>query len=344
MTRLVDATAEDAAGIARLLATPTGGAVRLATFAACAAPVEDDLRHHALVARAADGAVLGHGARTVRRLWLGGERRWVGYLHGLRRDERLAGSGRALARGLQQLLSTHADDEAGHDLTAILGANNRARRVLERLPGAPPYHLVGEYRTVVLRARAAARWLPPRGSEIASGAQASAADVQALVDASAEDYAPVVDVAADPASWWVALSEGRVVGAVRCWDRRGHQCTLVAGYSPSLAALRPLANLALAAGRRPGLPPAGSALEVVYAAHLSGVAGDPALLRALLGAAARAALARGATALVVGLAAHHPLSPLLAPLPAWRLASRLYAVGRPPGRAARLASPEAALL
>ena len=342
--RLVDALDGDAAGIARLLARPTGGAVRLATIAAADAPVDGDVRHHALVVRAADGTVLGHGARTVRRLWLGGERRWVGYLHGLRRDEHLAGSGRALARGLQQLLATHADDEADHDLTAILGANVRAQRVLERLPGAPPYHLLGEYRTVVLRAPAAARWLPPRGSEIASGAQVSPAALQDLVDASAADYAPVVDVATDPESWWVAMTAGRIVGALRCWDRRRQQCTLVAGYSPWLAAMRPLANLALAAGRRPGLPPAGSALKLAYAAHLTAVVHDPALLRALIGAAARGAMARGATALVVGLAAHHPLLSLLAPLPAWRLASRLYAVGRPPGTNARLASPEAALL
>lgn len=341
--RLTETRPEDAAGIARLLAEPSSGAVRMAVVPLDDAPDEPEVRRHAVVARGADGAVAGHGARTVRRLWLSGAPRRIGYLHGLRRDPTLAGAGRALACGLTHLAMTRQEDEIGHDLTAVLAANARARRVLERLPGAPCYHPLGGYRTLVLRVATAARWRPAADYAATECAPGDAAEVQTLIDGSAGDYAPVVDVAATLSDWCIVRRAGRIVGAIRVWDRRAHRRTLIAAYAPSLAVLRPLANAVYRALGRPGLPPAPADVALVHAAHATSIDADPAVFRALLGAAARAAADRGANVLSLGFGEDHPLLGLAARLPAWRLDSRLYAVGEPPDRRRHLA-PEAALL
>ena len=161
-SRLEMACAQDAPGIAALLAAPMPGAVQLAlvpSVNSCIPRNEMALRHHALVARGADVNILAHGSRSVRRLWLDGKPRWVGYLGGLRRDTSLAGAGRSLAHGLTQLALTRADDEAEHDFTAILTTNHQARRVLEGgLRGAPTYPSVRPARARRVGATPCGRW------------------------------------------------------------------------------------------------------------------------------------------------------------------------------------------
>lgn len=321
------ATADDAAGIAALLTQPLPGPLRLALAAPGGA-----LRSHAVVVRGGDGRILGHGARSVRRCWLGGRPTLIGYLHGLRRDPALAGAGRALARGIADLAATRAADEADHDLTAILAGNARARRVLERLPGAPAYHALGGYRTAVLAAR--------RFAGAAGLTDWEPTAVQALIDGAARDYAVVADVAATADEWVVLGAPAAPTAAARVVVPDPAPARVV-GYAPWLAALRPLANAALAVRGHPTLPAAGTALRLAFIAHLACPPDRRALL-ALLAAAARSARARGADRLVLGLGDGDPLRPLVDALPAWRLDSLLYAVGaRPVGVRP---SPEAAWL
>jgi hypothetical protein len=346
-SRLDWAQSADADGIAALLAQPLPGAIRIALqpdAARCIPRADADVRHHAMVIRGDHGRILAHGSRSVRRLWLGGRPRWVGYLGGLRRDETLAGGGRRLALGLARLAQTRADDEADHDLTSILSANQRARRVLEGgLPGSPSYHHLGDYRTLVFRPRALADVSLPPGWSLGPLRRDETAAVQDLVDKNALDYAPVVTVADAPADWSVLRHGDAVVGAARLWDRRSEQRVLVDGYAPALRTLRGAANLLLHASGRPTLPPAGTVLQLAHAAHLTCPA-QPFAPRALLAAIARQAETRGCALLAIGLGRHHPCLRLLENLPAWRLDSRLYAVGVRPILGVTGAHPEAALL
>ncbi len=335
MTTLAFANPDDAPAIARLVARPLPGPVRLSL--SCT-PARAHDRHHAIVARDARGTIVGHGARTVRQLRLDGRPRWVGYLHGLRRDEAAAGAGRALMRGLAALAATRRGDEADHDFTAILADNPHARRVLEGLPGAARYHRIAAYRTAVL---CAARTAAAQIDGAMSAASGDAAGIEALVEAHAGDYAPPPCVST-PGDWFILHRAGRLAGCVQVVA--GPDTTRVDGYSGPLAHLRPLANLASTLLRRPTLPPAGTTLAMAYAAHLTVPDGDARDVRALLGAAARAACARGRRLLIVGLGSCHPLVGIVARLPAWRSESLIYAVGAEPPRTSRFISPEAWLL
>jgi hypothetical protein len=345
--RLALASPSDAQDIAAFVAEPLPGSIRLSfrpTSAECSPRADASLRRYAVIARAEDGRVLAHGARCVRKLWLAGSRRWVGYLGGLRRDQAIAGDGRLLAQGLRLLSSTRADDEATHDLTSILVENRRARRVLEGgVPGAPIYHPLGLYRTAVVAAKAIARFDSICHRDVRPCSTDDMVELQTLVDTHAPDYAPVVSIADKPDDWLVARRGSKLIGGLRIWDRREHQTVTVTAYANALAAVRPLLNLALFLRHRPTLPPPGSRLSLAYVAHLVTVDDDPMLIHALVAEAARAALTRGCDRLVIGLSPTHRLASAVAKLPAWRTDSMLYAVGERP-EITRCVSPEAAIL
>lgn len=346
--RLDDATVADGPAIAALLAQPMPGAVRLAiipSVAACSPRSDAECRHQAVVVRDPEGHVLAHGARTVRRLWLGGRPQWVGYLAGLRRDPGLAGDGRRLVRALVRLTTQRADDEAGHDFTSILTDNARALRVLAGgLPGAPAYHALTAYRTWVVSVSTLIRRAAVGSWEVTALAEADVAEVQALVDAQASDYAPVVDVTATRQDWWVLRRAGRIIGCARLWDRRHDRRVVFAGYAPVLRMIRPLVNLAQCFAGKPTMPPAGATLASVQVAHLTLPDSDSQALAALLAGLGRAARERGCDRAVIGLGAGHPLYPLVDRLPARSLDSRLFTVGTASEGNVRWISPEAALL
>lgn len=346
--RLDWARAEDGAAIAALLAEPLPGALRLRLgerAERCAPRSESEERHQAVVVRGADGHVLGHGARTVRRLWLGGKVQWLGYLHGLRRSVTLTGDGRRLSRALATLVRSRQVDEVDYDFTAILRDNVRARRVLEGgLPGAPTYHHLTDYRTAIVAASVARRWSWP-AIVVCRCPISAIAEAQSVVDSQASEYAMVARIATDPESWWTAWRGERLVGVVRRVDRQTERHEAVAGYALWLATLRPLLNLGLLTLRRPTLPAAETDLALIYAACLSVPDYDRDVIRALLGAVSAAG---SCDRVAWGLGAHHPLRSLLDQLPAWRIDSRLYTVGACSTKVAptsnRPISPEAAWL
>jgi hypothetical protein len=335
------AVAQDAAGIAELLREPMPGQVRMILgdyTSQCVPRVESDLRHHAVVVRDDAGRVHAHGARTVRRMWVGGEKNWVGYLHGLRRTSLLAGDGRRLGIALARLRDTRRDDELPHDLTSIMSDNHRARRVLEGgVPGAPTYHHLADYRTAVLSAKAAESFRP-WGLTVRPCPVEALSEAQSLVDLNSSEYATAATVSE---SWLTAWRADRIVGALACTVRGGERAEIIDGYKPLLRAARPLVNLFLRCTRRPILPQPGSDLRLAYATHVTVPDGDGRVVQALLRAMAERSCAAH---IVIGCGVGHALSGAVMSMPAWHFDSRLYAVGTRPGRSERPISPEAAWL
>jgi hypothetical protein len=331
----------DGPGIAGLLAQPMPGTIRTTLLEAPEQCVPSDhfqRRHAAIIIRDAKQRIIGHGARTVRRLRLNRHACWVGYLHGLRRTGDLTGEGRRLAASLRQLCSARRGDESDHDFTAILSDNFRARRVLEGgLPGAPEYHALTDYNTLVIDGAIARQW--QRGSvAVRPLPEEAKVAAQALYEDQVGEYSPVASVSAN---WHSAWRGDRLLGVVLNCDRRQERREMVVGYAPWLYWIRPLANLGLTCLQRPRLPPAGTILDVVYASHLSVADGDVEVIRALIGAVAASSRAR---LLVVGFGRDHVLAKPSGTIPAWRIASRLYAVGAKPTAPAGVISPEAAWL
>ena len=100
--------------------------------------------------------MVGLASRAVRRAWLGGEPRLIGYLAQLRRVPSLKGGRRLLRDGFDACAATRQDDELPVDLTSIVAGNDEARRLLERgLPGLPTYRRLCRYWTLTFETRSA---------------------------------------------------------------------------------------------------------------------------------------------------------------------------------------------
>ncbi len=135
---------DDAAIRELLRGRAMGGAIRLTLEREPsvwhAAAVEGE-RHHAVVARErTTGRIFGLGSRTVRDVWVDGERAPIGYLAQLRLATELPASRHLLAAGFRSCDRHRQRDELPYDLTSIVADNTPARRLLERgLPGFPRY-------------------------------------------------------------------------------------------------------------------------------------------------------------------------------------------------------------
>jgi hypothetical protein len=294
------------------------------------------------------GELVGMGSRAVRESFVDGEPVPLGYLGQLRLAPGARGDLLPLLRnGYDLLRQTHRAPEAPFDITSVVADNRRARRLLEAgLPGLPRYRSVERLVTFLIpaprRSRAGSADVVVRG--------ASAAMMPEILDCLARfsrrhQFAPRWTAGRIPAAdlFHVAMVGPRIVGCLARWDQRSFKQVVVRGYDPALSFWRPVLNRL---GAR--LPRAGEPIALAHVAPLGIDADDPRVFAALLRAALHAARDAGLEFLSVGLAARHPLAPVVrSAFPAREYASTLYVVewgSGLPEPDGRVAHPEVALL
>ncbi|HET9555214.1 MAG TPA: hypothetical protein VFP50_19775, partial [Anaeromyxobacteraceae bacterium] len=142
-----------------------------------------------------------------------------------------------------------------------------------------------------------------------------------------------------PSDFLLVERGGRLAACAALWDQSAFKQAVVRGYSPLLAAARPLLALVGRPLGLPRLPPVGAPLAAAFLAFLAIRAEEDreAVLDALLGAALADAAARGLDALLLGLAAADPLLAAVRRRPHRPYRSTLYAVHFAPGAAAAAA-------
>ncbi len=291
-------------------------------------------RHQTFLARDREGALVGMGTRSVRRVFHRSQVASLGYLGQLRTRGRSCGIKR-LRAGFAELDAGRLPDELPFDLTAIVSDNEPARRLLERgLPGLPKYTPVGEIETLVCSTRTSAH-------DAASALEPEALHsfVQHLnAHHRRHAFAPAwqkVDFGSSATRGLeiehlrvLSHGDGRIRATGAVWDQRAFKQAVVTGYKPALRWSRPLVNLGLRLARQPALPPAGSTLKMAYASHLAFDADDFEGALALVRSLQIQARARGLEQLAFALAVDHPLRDALRKkLSARPYRSMLYAVG-----------------
>lgn len=269
-------------------------------------------RHDTLIARDQNNQqIIGTGSRVLRTTFLDGEERETSYLYGLRLHPSYRGSVGVLRRGYDSLKSL---DRTAFPicLTSIAAENRRARALLEAgLSGFPRYHKIGTYVTLAMTT------IGRRHSSCAPNLRSadwSSDQVQQLnAILKARDFAPVISDS-EVKNWrehsglspLFLVSRGNdtlALGAV--WDQRAFKQIRVHSYTPWLHVLRPLVNLASRLMRLPQLPQPGAAIESVYLSFFHAVNAGAA--HVLIDAAMFRAGQIGASILLLGLPASHPL-------------------------------------
>jgi hypothetical protein len=258
-------------------------------------------------------AVIENGGRAVgvfsagsRRVWLGDEMP-MRYLSDLRIHPDWQGSS-MLARGFRALRK-EVFRPGEWAQTLVLEDNVRALELLTcRRGGLPEYRPAGRY----------VSWLLPgqmigvrSGHQVRGATHADLGAMQSLLDASSRrrSFAGVVNLADLGRPAWrdlmiddflVAERDGVITGMMGLWDQSGFQRLRIHGYSPVVAALRPLWNSFASVP----LPKAGRVLPLRKATAIACENDDPEILRALL---AVALAANDGRLLLLGLSARDPL-------------------------------------
>lgn len=273
-------------------------------------------RHRVLLAReGANGPLAGFCSRVSRRVFIGGEPSWLGYLGQFRTAGGWQGGPRAyrlLRQGFAEVRRRLCDpDELPWDITSILAGNRPARRILSAdLPKLPRYRRISGFTTLVYRSGGRRR-----SADAESGASVG---LGAIADCLQRNYrryrfAPVWDEAAlraaglESSDFLVLREGGRVTACLGLWDQRPVKQTVVRAYRAPLGRLRPLFNLLAPLGGLPALPPVGSSLSQAFLSHLACDRDDPTAAAELLREGLALAGRRGIEQLTLGLAEGHPL-------------------------------------
>lgn len=308
------ATREDDPGIRRLLsANPVPGRIRIRYerepdyFAGCATMGETQV----LVARA-DDRVVGVACRSIRPMYINGERADVGYLGQLRVDPKFRGRWLVL-RGFRKLHDLHRQSPPRGYVTTIIEGNDEAEGVLVRLARGPMprYRKLDRLITLALPTAGAAR------VDVALST-ASLADIVAFLQSEGrrKNFFPVYEERSfsdgttrgfDPKDFIVIQRDGSILGVAGLWDQSSYKQSIVDAYDPLTRAARPFYNTAAKLLHRAALPKPGTALRFAYGSFFCVRDDDAAIAHSLIAMLLAAARARHFDHLLLGFAESDPL-------------------------------------
>ena len=303
-----------------------------------------------------NGRVACVGSCTIRQRFLNGRSRRVGYLGGLRLDSAFAGRFDVVRRGYDFFREIESADPADFYFTSIAADNERARRFLERgLPGMPRYEFLGEFVTVVIRTtRQSICRLPSQSSVCVQKECVSRINehnrIYQLGPTWSVDELNHLETLGLEAS--VTLNaQSSMVASAALWDPRNYRQTVIHGYSPPLAFIRPAANIAAWILGQPRLPAPNTILANAFITQLVvDPANSPALIE-LINVLRKTASQRGIEFITLGFAGDDPrLVAVRSNFRRREYLTRLYLVRWPEfgGSASeldgRLLAPEVALL
>jgi hypothetical protein len=283
--------------------------------------------------------IVGLATRSVREMFVAGEKQRVGYLGGLRIMKHARNRG-LLARGYRFVRELHESDPNAPPfyLTTVADGNAGAIEPLtSRRAGLPTYHPLGRLHTLVLPIHKQA----DDSESFANCEISNVEDLEQLIDflnchGSGKTFFPAYQHAdfvqpdgtfrdLDTSSIVVAKRNDKIIGAAGIWDQRRFRQTIVHGYSSMTGMFRPLVNQwsRLTAGIQ--LPRIGQPFNACFVCFPIVVGDDGAVFRALLRRLMRMAPA-GAPCMLLGLCPDDPLHQAAAAFSRMQYTTLLYAV------------------
>lgn len=271
-------------------------------------------------------AVLGCGARVVRRAWFNGEWRRTGYYCTLRAFAS-GRNARAVFKAYEWAREVEHSDPLLVITSTIMSGNERARRLLtSRRFALPAYLDAGEIMTFTATPKALKYFGESVDDvEVLSGDDVGETDLREFYSRNNQPLFPELP---EPLPAGIGLKDfivirrnGKIVASAALWNQRAMRQVRITGYAPWLAAMRPLANAFLALMKFPKLPAPGSELRFRYLAFRK-IDGDDGLLRLILREAGE--MLESDECLSFSLHGRDRFLPRLNGLKAIRVSSRLY--------------------
>jgi len=223
-----------------------------------------------------------------------------------------------LRRGYRFFHKLQSGAPADFYFTAIASDNERARKFLERgLPGMPVYEFIGEFVTLLLPAErrndGKVRWecarpetRAPETSELIGHLSEYGRRYQFSPHWSTPDLSALAPLGLSAEAFRTVRENGRLIATAALWDQRSFKQTVIRGYAPWLARLRPALNVAAWIAGRPRLPALGARLNHAFASHVALAPDKPDALAALIQTLRTDAAARELSWLTLGFATNDP--------------------------------------
>ncbi len=287
------------------------------------------------------GKITGIGGRSVRKVYVDGIKKTVGYLSSLRLLPE-SRSCMTLVRGYRFLRSLHGDGEVPYYFTTILDENRYAQQILESgRAGMPIYVPVGVFVT----------YLIPLRTKYLSGKlqhEVLACDKDTLPKAHEclsewnrrHQFAPAYelgDMIGDTGllpnfsfkNLYVCKEKGEVVGTLGVWNQQSFKQTVVTDYSAKMKVIKPFYNGIARLRGYPMLPNVGENIRSVYASFMSSKDDNPEVLGSLIERARVDWSGQGHDYLLVGLSEKHKLTTTARRMASNELRSKIYLVHWP---------------
>jgi hypothetical protein len=286
----------------------------------------------------ANGQVVGMASRSVRRAFVNGKPRRIGYLGQLRIDSQYRGRW-IVSRGFEQIRKLQSDDPVSFHLASIVEDNEEALGILVKHPRRrfPRFNKVADLQTlaiVVPRRSPKMQGCEVRPAtddrldDVASFLQTNGARRQFFPYWTADGLRRLESFGLAARDIFIATCNGQLAGVMALWDQRGFKQTVIRSYPVWMRRARPLLN-ALA---RTCLPPEGQPLRSAYAALVCLARDDIDVFRKLLCAVLDEARKRSIDHLLVGLDARDPMLQAASKARHISYTSRIYSVEWPDDR------------
>lgn len=299
------------------------------------------VRHQTLVYQDQEnGKITGIGGRSIRKLYVDGKEKTVGYLSSLRLLPE-SRSSMTLVRGYKFLRSLHGDGEVPYYFTTILDENRYAQQILESgRAGMPSYVPVGMFVTYLIPIRKkVSRRL--RHEVLSCSKDALPQAHECLSEWNGRhQFAPAYtldDLSGgtgllpnfSPKDLYVCKERGEVVGTLGVWNQQSFKQTVVTDYSAKMKAVKPFYNGIARLRGHPTLPSVGESIRSVHASFVSAEDDNTEVFESLIGKVCSDWSGRGHDYLLIGLSEEHKLAPTARRLATRELRSRIYLVHWP---------------
>lgn len=282
--------------------------------------------------------VIGFAMRTIKELYVNGEKKNIGYLSNLRLDEEYRG-GTLIWRAYRFFKDLHRDGRAKIYLTSILEDNRLALEILTSgRGGLPPYRDYGRYisYTVGLKKR---RKNNSSDIEIRKGNKDMLEDIITFLNTEgrkrqfypvykAEDFLNTEGIlrGLNIENLFVALKGNEIVGTIGLWDQTSFKQDVIYGYSPLIKLIKPFWNIFAPLRDFPSLPPSGTALNFFFASLILVKNNYEPVFQALIEELRKEGSKRGFESMVLGLHSKDSLNSVMNQYPSFKLKSRIFLV------------------
>lgn len=294
--------------------------------------------HQILICQDQDtGVITGIGGRSIRKLYVDGVQKTVGYLSSLRLLPEVRSS-MTLVRGYKFFRSLHSDGEVPYYFTTILDENRYAQQILESgRAGMPIYVPVGMLVTYLIPIRK--RVSRKLRHEVHSCNENTLSHAYECLSEwnCRHQFAPsytLDDISGrtrllpnfSPKDLYVCKERDEVVGTLGVWDQQSFKQTIVTDYSAKMKAIRPFYNGIARLRGRPMLPSIGESIRSVYASFVSAKNDNAKVFESVLVRACSDWSGKGYDYLLVGLCDGNPLQSVMASFASRKLDSKIYLV------------------